>query len=117
MRLDHLLSKEHVQAVWSVPVYSSQKDGITCQVVTALFGVDGAHGWNIDIVARGTVFSSVHQLAGRNEGCGGAGLCTLLGPEGPGPNLLIRFRTLGPGTSKGVSGSNGSWSCFLQVGG
>ena len=34
----------------------------------SLFGLDGAHGWNIDIVARGTVVSLVRQLAGWNEG-------------------------------------------------
>jgi hypothetical protein len=46
----------------------------------------GAHGWNIDIDADSIGGSSVHLLRGIGTvGTGMAGICTLLGPEGPDP--------------------------------
>ena len=55
MRLDHLLSKEHVQL-------SSVYREITADSHTNLFGLDGAHGWNIDIDANRIYLDSVRFL-------------------------------------------------------
>ena len=77
---------------------------------TSLFGLDGAHGWNIDIVIRGTVVSLVRQLLlVGTRGFRGAGLCTLLGPEGPATDRNGSCSYLRTETPVRVFGSNGSW--------
>ena len=85
MRLDHLLSKEHVQLS---SVYSDNKAAKPFRrnpVLSEQHASGGAHGWNIDIVTRTNVVLSVRSLRGAGTGAGWKpGLCTLLGPEGPG---------------------------------
>ena len=79
MRLDHLLSKEHVHR-------SSVYSEITGASHTRPNGLGGAHGWNIDIGMRTIGSHSVRPV--RKNGVGKVGseeshICTLLGPEGP----------------------------------
>ncbi len=77
MRLDHLLSKEHVHrsSVYSEIIGASH---------TRPNGLGGAHGWNIDIGMR-TVGSRAGTLLRELERSGSeeSHICTLLGPEGP----------------------------------
>jgi hypothetical protein len=53
VRLDHLLSKEHVQSASDRPVYRRLKDAeLTAKSFRRHTFSGGAHGWNIDIVTR-----------------------------------------------------------------
>ena len=82
MRLDHLLSKEHlVSAVHRLVGGGWSRRLIRTERVRRV-----AHGWNIDS-AVGSDASDL-QYTGfawlERVGGGAAGWCTLLGPEGPG---------------------------------
>ena len=73
MRLDHLLSKEHLEVFGSSRHAGSDR---TC--------LPAAHGWNIDIGSRLNGSDLVRLACGVGTvGAGMAGTCTLLGPEGP----------------------------------
>ena len=73
MRLDHLLSKEHLDTAGCSRHAGSDR---TC--------LPAAHGWNIDIGIQFKGSGSVRLLRGVGTiGVGGLGACTLLGPEGP----------------------------------
>lgn len=73
MRLDHLLSKEHLGTVGCSRHTGSSR---TCSPV--------AHGWNIDIGPRLNGSDLVRLACGVGTvGAGRVGACTLLGPEGP----------------------------------
>lgn len=73
MRLDHLLSKEHLGTVGCSRHTGSER---TSQPV--------AHGWNIDIGPRLNGSDLVRLACGVGTvGAGRVGACTLLGPEGP----------------------------------
>ena len=74
MRLDHLLSKEHLGA----SAFQA------CQI-SGVRSLLAAHGWNIDIGARLNGSDLVRPLRWVGTvGAGRSGTCTLLGPEGPG---------------------------------
>ena len=75
MRLDHLLSKEHLEVFGSSRHAGSDR---SC--------LPAAHGWNIDIGSRLNGSDLVRRfLRGvvGTVGAGRSGTCTLLGPEGP----------------------------------
>ena len=73
MRLDHLLSKEHLEA----SAFQA------CQI-SGIRPLLAAHGWNIDIGARLNGSDLVRPLRWVGTvGAGRSGTCTLLGPEGP----------------------------------
>ena len=73
MRLDHLLSKEHLET----SVFQA------CQIRTECVLL-AAHGWNIDIGIQANGSGLVRHLrVVGTTGVGGLGACTLLGPEGP----------------------------------
>ena len=73
MRLDHLLSKEHLEVFGSSRHAGSDR---TC--------LPAAHGWNIDIGSRLNGSDLVRLACGVGTvGAGMVGTCTLLGPEGP----------------------------------
>ena len=73
MRLDHLLSKEHLEA----SAFQAAGSERTSQ--------PAAHGWNIDIGIHFKDSYPVRPLRWVGTvGVGGVGACTLLGPEGPG---------------------------------
>ena len=88
MRLDHLLSKEHVP----VRLYTAEHTG---QVSTETNVSAGAHGWNIDIDTDRIDPVQVRPgLPGKERtGLGWTVCCTLLGPEGPERNMKV-FRTV-----------------------
>ena len=79
MRLDHLLSKEHLEIFGSSRHAGSRRTFLLA-----------AHGWNIDIgiQANGFWFSTPRFGGVGTTGFGGLGACTLLGPEGPGAALV-----------------------------
>lgn len=80
MRLDHLLSKEHLE----VSAFQA------CQI-SGVRSLLAAHGWNIDIGIGRKSFDLVRPLRWVGTvGVGGAGACTLLGPEGPGASPALR---------------------------
>ena len=73
MRLDHLLSKEHLGTAGCSRHAGSDR---SC--------LPAAHGWNIDIGSRLNGSDLVRLACGVGTvGAGMAGTCTLLGPEGP----------------------------------
>lgn len=73
MRLDHLLSKEHLGTAGCSRHAGSDR---TC--------LPAAHGWNIDIGSRLNGSDLVRLACGVGTvGAGRSGTCTLLGPEGP----------------------------------
>ena len=78
MRLDHLLSKEHLEIFGSSRHAGSRRTFLLA-----------AHGWNIDIGIQAKGSGSVRRtcVVG-TTGVGGLGACTLLGPEGPGAALV-----------------------------
>lgn len=63
MRLDHLLSKEHVLAPRAVSLYTLAT-GINESSHATANVVGGAHGWNFDSGLRMKVSCSVHLLFG-----------------------------------------------------
>ena len=72
MRLDHLLSKEHLAPSGvQAPDLSERLSRL-------------AHGWNIDIGAEPIGSNSVRLLEEGTVRFGKRRTCTLLGPEGPG---------------------------------
>ena len=75
MRLDHLLSKEHVQPIpGSCGLHRVYRGDQCCQAITVLFGIGGAHGWNIDInLARPVI--SVHPFGVGNGYWSAARFC------------------------------------------
>jgi hypothetical protein len=82
VRLDHLLSKEHVlRSLYTAPLKQP-----SC---TDLFGSDSAHGWNIDIVTRKRSLLSVRPSGLEKTKPADLVFCTLLGPEGPGRYLRV----------------------------
>ena len=92
MRLDHLLSKEHVHLALSTGDHGA-KPFRGNPVLSGQHAPGGAHGWNIDIVTRTmtrqTSTAAVYSGKERFESdC--LVFCTLLGPEGPG--RLVPFR-------------------------
>ena len=74
MRLDHLLSKEHLAVV--IDPVQTRAEGVRPS--------DGAHGWNID--QSGVSSSNLCQVrppSGTERlGCSSGALGTLLSPEG-----------------------------------
>ena len=71
MRLDHLLSKEHLAPSGvQAPDLSERLSRL-------------AHGWNIDIGAEPIGSNSVRLLEEGTVRFGKRRTCTLLGPEGP----------------------------------
>ena len=73
MRLDHLLSKEHLGTAGCSRHAGSDR---SC--------LPAAHGWNIDIGSRLNGSDLVRLACGVGTVWSGeAGTCTLLGPEGP----------------------------------
>ncbi len=88
MRLDHLLSKEHLTGCVVRSTLSVQAP-IRTERVRRL-----AHGWNIDSAVGSAASdpSTAGPFGAGGERVGGerVGWCTLLGPEGPGfPVVMI----------------------------
>jgi hypothetical protein len=103
VRLDHLLSKEHLAPLWGVQACRHQGE---CPW-------SAAHGWNIDIGIGRKSFDLVRPLRWVGTvGVGGAGACTLLGPEGPGA-VLPRVRIFGCGV---VVGRVWTLQAFIEAG-
>ena len=76
MRLDHLLSKEHLAPSGvQAPDLSERLSRL-------------AHGWNIDIGAEPNGSNSVHLLQIGTVRTRKPRTCTLLGPEGPGADRV-----------------------------
>jgi hypothetical protein len=73
VRLDHLLSKEHLEtSVFQACWYQGECPWLA------------AHGWNIDIGINVNGSRLVRPLRWVGTvGAGRVGACTLLGPEGP----------------------------------
>jgi hypothetical protein len=93
VRLDHLLSKEHL-VLW-LPVWVVM--GSRRRVTRTWLPV--AHGWNIDSAVGSDAFDLQYTglcLVGTGRG-GAAGWCTLLGPEGPGFLLVMPVMGVGGG--------------------
>lgn len=73
MRLDHLLSKEHLAP-----------SGVQARQIRTVRVLLAAHGWNIDIDADRIDRDSVRHFAWLERfWLRGPACCTLLGPEGP----------------------------------
>ena len=86
MRLDHLLSKEHLAS--GVLVLCGWGGGVQGWPAAAVRAVGVAHGWNIDmravVLGSGPLVPPGDWWGTRVLGVGGAVRGTLLGPEGTG---------------------------------
>ena len=88
MRLDHLLSKEHLLRE---PRFAAARTRIAGARSAA-----GAHGWNIDLGVRRSS-SAQYDPSGSGTAAGDSpGTCTLLGPEGPGTANVAGGGAYGP---------------------